>query len=181
MYVTRLVLNFGSIVLFDPDRLRAFYGGHIAAGTDLYTRYITTDEGDAVVAAGLIVPIGPIEPNDFIVHIRLATEPSAVQGEIIAENGIYPLQVEKRLGIWDHGALTYWREDDWEPVEAPPGIYAVAVRGWRRMRKDGTDVEEAGYEFILEPRAELPASTFDWHKDMRLLSGPNAPPGLAGD
>lgn len=60
----RVNTDFNGIVFFEPSRLRARYGGRVAAGADLVARHTTTDEGDDVLGAGLILPLlAPIGPK----------------------------------------------------------------------------------------------------------------------
>ena len=49
MWQGEVIVDYNGIVLFAPDLLKQFYHGQIVKGTDLFTRYITTDEGDTVL------------------------------------------------------------------------------------------------------------------------------------
>src|SRR5262245_8846252 len=129
MWTGTVITDFNGIVLFEPVLLRERYGGAIAEGTDLFTRYRTSDEGDAVLAAGLIVPVLAIDDAGYDAMIRLSSEPAYVPGQIVAENGIFPLRVKERLVIADLVVLKEWMDDlGWIDVPVSPGNYAVTVR-----------------------------------------------------
>ncbi len=165
---TLVSVDFNGIVMFDPDRLRAFYGGTIVEGTNLFASYTTTDEGDLVLAEGLIVPVLAITDAGYPVTVRLSSEPSDACGEIVVENGVYPLRVDKRLVIADLSVIREWIDEvDWIDVPAQPGCYAVTIVGSRHVA--GGCIEDHRYESVLEPRAQLPALTADVGKNMQLL------------
>ena len=165
---TLVSVDFNGIVMFDPDRLRAFYGGSIAEGTNLFRRYTITDEGDRVLAEGLIVPVLAITDAGYPVTVRLSSDPSEACSEIIVENGVYPLRVDKRLVVADLSVIREWIDDaDWIDVPAEPGCYGVTIVGSRRV--EGGRIEDHRYEFVLDPRAQLPLSTADLGKNMQLL------------
>jgi hypothetical protein len=170
MFTGTVSVDYNGIVLFDPDRLRARYGGAISEGTNLFERYTTTDEGDEVIAAGLIVPILGIDDAGYEVIIRLADEPNPGAGPTVFENGIYPLVIGKRLVVADVAVLAEWIDEiAWQDVPVPPGTYAVTVRGFQERDATGTSIDRAGYEFVLAPVAQLPPMSATMEMDMQVL------------
>jgi hypothetical protein len=170
MFVGHVSTDFNGIVLFDPGLLRERYGGSIAPGTDLFTRYTTTDEGDAVIAAGLIVPILAIDDGGYEVIVRLTSEKSPHEEPAFVENGIYPLRIREGLVLADLAVLKEWLDDvGWQSVGMPRGRYAVTVRGFRSLDPTGHEIIRAGYEFVLNPVDSLPTPSADLGKNMRVL------------
>ncbi|MCK6587427.1 MAG: hypothetical protein HUU21_16535 [Polyangiaceae bacterium] len=170
MWVGTVITDFNGIVLFDPDLLQKRYGGRIDEGTDLFTKFTTTDEGDVVLTEGLIVPVLAIDDAPYKVIVRRSDEAEIPAGSVVAENGIYPLRVSKRLVVADLVVLKEWTEDlGWQDVPAQAGTYAVTVRGFRNVDASGKRIIEAGYEIVLDARPMLPALTADTGKNMRVL------------
>lgn len=89
MWKTKIVTDFNGLVLFEPSLLKKRYGDGLVVGTDLFSRYRTSDEGDAVIREGLIVPILAIDDAEHEVVVRFSTEDSAAVGDIVAENGVF--------------------------------------------------------------------------------------------
>ncbi|WP_437637620.1 hypothetical protein [Sorangium sp. So ce854] len=170
MFVDTVITDYNGIVLFEPHLLQQRYGGAIEEGTDLFTRFTTTDEGDRVLAEGLIVPVLAIDDSPYKVIVRRASEPEAARGPVIVENGVFPLRVAQGLVVADLVVLREWTEGlGWKPVDVEPGSYGVTVRGFRVLDAAGSRIIEAGYEFVLEPRDALPPLTADVGKNMRVL------------
>jgi hypothetical protein len=71
MWRGKVITDFNGIVLFEPTLLKERYGGAIEVGRDLFTEYITTDEGDDVVTAGIVVPILAIDGAGYDIVVRL--------------------------------------------------------------------------------------------------------------
>jgi hypothetical protein len=170
MWVGTVITDANGIVLFEPTLLRAFYGGHIAEGTDLYARFLTTNEGDRVLVEGLVVPVQGIDDAGYEVVVRLSSEPFQPPGRIVMENGVFPLHIAERLVLADLAVLRSWKDDlDWRDMPGPPGFYAVTVRGFQELKPSGKAILRAGYEFVLDPRENLPALTADIGRDMKVL------------
>ncbi|MGQ9609782.1 MAG: hypothetical protein ACUVWN_10780 [bacterium] len=170
MFIGTVSVDFNGIVLFDPGLLKQYYRGVIEEGTDLFTKYTTTEEGDIVLARGLIVPILAIDDAGYDIVIRLESEQMPEQKPVIVENGIYPLHIGKRLIIADLAVLSEWAEEEgWQDVDMPEGLYAVTIKGFRELDVSGKRIISAGYEFILESRDTLPEFTADLAKNMRVL------------
>jgi hypothetical protein len=163
-------VDFNGLVLFEPALLREFHGGAIAPGTDLFTRYTTTEEGDAVLSAGLVVPILSIDDAGYTVFVRHSSEGTGFSGKPLVENGIFPFRVRERAVVGDLAVLKEWIEDlGWQDAGLPQGNYAVTVHGYREFNEARTKIVNAGYEFIVDPRISLPALTADLSKNMRVL------------
>jgi hypothetical protein len=166
-----LIVDYNGIVLFGPDLLKEFYGGKIAIGTDLYKRFTKTDEGDALVERGVIIPILNISDSIYKIYIRYESEPSSVDHLIVTENGIYPLHVCDRLVVADLAVIADWAEaEGWHAINVNSGYYSVIVRGFRKIeRKTITDF---GYEFVLKPVESLPKLSASINKDIQVLKLP---------
>lgn len=173
MFTGSLDTDFNGIVLFDPSALREHYGGGIPEGTDLFTRYVTTDEGDEVLSRGLIVPVLAIDDAGYDIVVRLATEPSGMRGEAVVVNGIYPLRVIDELVVADLLVLREWSDrSDWQPTGIGPGAYGVSMHGFRqiiRHKAGKARIASAGYEFVLDVEHQLPKLSADTACDMQLL------------
>jgi hypothetical protein len=52
-----VITDFNGIVIFDPDRLIQFWGGHIDEGADLFTHFRSSNDGGKVIEQGIIIPI----------------------------------------------------------------------------------------------------------------------------
>ncbi|WP_375770192.1 hypothetical protein NR798_04680 [Archangium gephyra] len=173
MYLGRVDTDFNGLVLFDPSALRQHYGGRIREGTDLFTRYVSTEEGDEVLSKGLIVPVLAIDDAGYDIAVRLASEPHAPPGEVLVENGKYPLRVVEHLVVADLLVLKEWSNkfESWKETGIGPGVYAVTVRGFRNIAMKGRkrQIVQAGYEFVLEPKRKLPKVSADTGMDMKVL------------
>ncbi len=170
MFISTIITDFNGVVLFEPHLLQQRYGGRIEEGTDLFTKFTTSDEGDAVLTEGLIVPILAIDDSPYKIIVRRSDEPKVNRGSIVVENGVFPLRVHQELVVADLVVLKEWTEGlGWNAVNIEPGTYAVRVRGFREVDSSGRRITEAGYEFILEPREVLPALTADVGKNMRVM------------
>jgi hypothetical protein len=169
MFVDTVSVDFNGIVLFDPDRLQDFYRG-IPDGTDLFTRFVSTEDGDAALREGFVVPVLAIDDGEYDVVVRLATEDSGARGSVLCENGVFPFRVLKRAVVADLAVLKEWiPELGWIPVPLRPGDYAVTVRGYRELDPLLREITGAGYEFVLDPVAALPAVTGEIGRNMRVL------------
>jgi len=170
MWVGEVLVDFNGIVLFDPSLLMSRYGGSIATGTDLFTKYTTTEEGDEVLAAGLIAPILAIDDGGYDIIIRMSQEPSSNPAPVLVTNGIYPLAVRDELVLADLVVLKEWIEGvAWQHVEMAPGNYAVMVNGFRQLNSSLNQIIKAGYEFVFDPCDTLPPPTADLAKNMNVL------------
>ena len=169
MYVGSISVDFNGIVLFDPDGLNRLFGP-IAEGTDLFTRFITTEEGDEVLKRGLIVPVLAIDDGEYEVVVRLPNEESPVRGSILVENGIFPFRVDRRAVLADLAVLKEWiPEMGWTNVPVPKGSYAVTIRGYTQLDPLKGEIANAGYEFVLAPVMQLPVVSGETGKNMRVL------------
>jgi hypothetical protein len=178
MWTGTIITDANGIVLFEPTRLRAFYGGAIAAGTDLYARFLASDEGDQVLAQGLVVPLHGIDDAGYEVVAHLAAEPWQPPGRMIVENGVFPLAGRERLVLADVAVLRSWADDlDWRDLTVAPGFYGVTVRGFQALAPSGKAITRAGYEYLLAPCATLPTRTADLSRTMQV---PRFDRGTAG-
>jgi hypothetical protein len=169
MRILMVDTDFNGIVFFDPALLRAQNGGSIAPGTDLFTRYTETDEGDAVIAAGVILPLLAIDDGGYEIVVRRSDEEPPALGEIVAQNGAYRLRVQHRLMVADLAVLKDWEDElGWQDCDVAPGEYSAEIRGFRETNVDGR-ITRAGYELALQRVSELPAPTADLSKNLRLF------------
>ncbi len=162
--------DFNGIVFFDPSRLRERYGGRIASGTDLLTRYTTTDEGDDVLRAGLILPLLAIDDGGYEVLLRSSDEAPSELGELVVESGVYALGIEQRLVVADLAVLKEWEDDlGWQDCGVAPGEYAVTIRGLRRVEGPNRRIVAAGFELCFEHVATRVIPTADLALNLRLF------------
>lgn len=155
----RCIVNtdFNGIVVFEPYRLANFFGGSIAPGTDLFRMFRTSEAGDEVLKAGIVIPILAIDDAGYSLEFFINEESKRPTSEIKFTNGIFPLHVERRLVAADLAVFKEWEEDtDWIDVPVPTGIYAAQVRGFRARNEQGVIID-CGYEIVLETTNKMPA------------------------
>lgn len=177
-FLTEADTDYGGLVLFAPDRLRAHHGGVIAEGTNLLELYLASDEGDRVLAEGLIVPILAIDTGGYRISVRDADEQTAFPApwERCAHNAAYYLQVVGRLCLADVVVLREWHDElAWQEVPAQPGHYRVSIDGFRYIApgRYGDELRGAGYEITLARTNGLVAVSADTGRDMRVLRRPD--------
>ena len=161
--------DYSGIVLFDPDGLTQFYG-RIRKGANLFKRFTTTTDGDAMLKLGIVVPILAIDDAGYTVIIRDASEPSPVEPYVIVTNETYPLHVTREAVLADLAVFRDWEVDlDWQRVPIPVGRYAVTIRGFRRMAKTKRKILDAGYELVLRRVRRLPPVSANTGAKMRTL------------
>lgn len=172
MQELRITVDFNGIAIFDPDVLERFYGA-IARGENLYRRMTTTDDGDQVVEQGVIVPILGLNDSIYRVLAREEHEPPCIPaGLVVVTNAGFPLQVARRAVIADMACLLeWWPEDGWQQLDIGPGLYSVAVTGFRSVQ-DGV-VADFGFELSFSRRAALPTFTGSLAQDMQVLALPD--------
>ena len=172
MWVGTVNVDYNGIVLFDPAALAGHFGS-IAPGTDLHSRFTSSEEGDVVLRRGIVVPILAIDDAGYDVVVRLASEPEVIRTEdVVCENGIFALRVcSGNVIVADLAAIMDWLD---EPiglsVPVDSGNYSVRIRGYRRVDWKQRALEAAGYEFVLRPVRRLPRVTGDTAKSMRTLN-----------
>jgi len=158
------------IVFFDPAVLRRFRPT-LARGHDLFEELTTTDLGDEVLAKGIIVPILAIDDGGYDVVVRRDDEAQAIAGDLIVENGVFPLVVETELVVADLAVLRSWAEDlGWTRIAIPAGSYGTCIRGIRQMSSDKKEMIGAGYELVVTRSSALPSVTGQTGKRMRIFN-----------
>jgi hypothetical protein len=171
MFHQTLTVDFHGLVLFDPDRLREFLGGHIEDGTNIYKMMTTSEAGDEVVQRGIVLPVLGINDSNYEIYARDQSEPSCVEDGIVFTHGIFPLHVTKRLVIADMAVLVEWEaEKAWRDLPFKTGNYAVTVRGFRYIKN--ARVARFGFEFCFEKQSTLPRCTADMTASMQVLELP---------
>lgn len=157
MYKCVINTDFNGIVIFEPYRLIEYFGGSIAPGTDLFTVFRSTDQGDDVLKRGIVIPILAIDDASYTLEFLIdeaSTRPSA---DIKFSNGIFPLQVEQRLVAADLVVFKEWEDNlGWIDIPVPSGIYAANIRGFR-TRDTSDDIIDFGYEISLKTVDKIPA------------------------
>lgn len=166
-----VVVDFGGIVVFDDQGLRA-YVGSIAEGGNLYRRFTSTGDGDKVVEQGIVMPIIGVNDSSYRVLVRMDGEASAVPDElIIVRNASFPLRVTGRLIIADLAAFLEWYpEEGRHRIDVPQGCYAGAVNGFRKV--ENNVVVDFGFEIVLTPTDALPPMTALLRQNMQVLELP---------
>ncbi|MFY1649577.1 hypothetical protein ACN27J_01595 [Solwaraspora sp. WMMB762] len=135
-------------VLLDPARLDRHLGAD-SAGRDLLELLTTTDAGDAVVRAGIAIPLMGVDVGYYTVLVRHVADaapwpapaPSSPGGVLGTETGSLLLCGVGYLTRWTPGHPRHRR------VSVPPGWYTTDIR--RYDHAEGTD--DAAYEFLLTP------------------------------
>ena len=166
-----VIVDFNGIVIVDCAGLQDFYGG-IAEGTNLYEKFIQSDDGDEVVRLGIVVPIMGINDSIYKVFIRMADEASLIpEGSIFLTNAAFPLAVTGRLIIADMAVLLEWNVGEgWQDIAIPAGWYSVALHGYRKIVENV--VVDFGYEIVFTPTTVLPQFTGSLTQDMQVLTLP---------
>jgi hypothetical protein len=161
--------DYNGMVLFEPTALRDYYG-RIRKGTNIFARFMKTEDGDEVLRRGIVVPILAIDDASYTVIVRRADEVSPVDSDVIVTNGVFPFHVRREAVIADLAVFRDWEEDlDWHRVPIPSGRYSVTVRGFRRLAKRKHKILDAGYEFVLSSVRRLARPTGKTGKAMRTL------------
>lgn len=171
MQVFDVIVDFNGIVIFDPLLLERFYT-KLTPGENLYERFTGSEEGDAVVSQGIVVPLIGINDSIYKVIIRQGNEEPAIpQDSIIVSNGSFPLRVVGRAVISDMSTLLEWSPGDgWQELPIPAGMYSVRINGFRQMEK-GT-VSNFGCEIIFDRCDNLPKFTGSLSQNMQVLELP---------
>ena len=178
MQILELSVEYNGLVVYDPDTLAEYYGGGPREGENLFERYVTTDEGDAVLAAGLIVPVLAIDDAGYEVVIRTAGERHPFDDFVIHRNPGFALRVVGQALITDLYSLMDWSAPasaEHFALELAPGVYGVDVDAFSK-RDPIEGIVAAGYIFTFTPRADLPPVTADTGAYMRVLDHPGAEP-----
>jgi hypothetical protein len=164
-----IITDFNGIVLFEPNKLVRFFGGHIDEGSDLFTRFTSSDDGGKVVEQGIVIPILAIDDAGYGIEFCIDENGRRPPEQILFENGDFPLHVEERLVLADLAVLKEWIEGlDWTFVDVPPGNYKVTIRGFRQTNELG-HVTDCGYELVLKSTAALPEFTGSLEINSRVL------------
>jgi hypothetical protein len=170
MWVGDVDVDGNGIVLFDP-LVVARWRPNLAEGADLFTLLVTTDAGDEALEAGVFVPILAIDDGGYRVVVRSPDEPPGIDGQLVVENGTFPLAVARDVVVADLAVLRHWLpEVGWTRIPLAPGSYGVTVRGMRRMSPDGKRLDEMGYELVAKPEPHLPPVTGETGRNMRTMN-----------
>lgn len=168
----RVTVDYNGIVLFDPDALVQYFGGSIQEGENILERLTTTDDGEAVIAAGIALPILGINDSTYEVLVRSVSDPREIDCPIIVESGVFPMRVAGRLVIADVAVLAEWTDNlGWQDVRIAPGDFGVTVRGFRAVAM--SQVVRFGYELVFESQRQLPAMSASLEKHMQVLELPS--------
>ena len=156
MFKCSVNTDFNGIVLFDPYRLIEFFGGAIASGADLFTLFRTSDVGDQVLQAGIVIPILAIDDAGYSLEVLIDEESARPLSDIQFSNGIFPLHIQKKLVVADLAVFKEWEEDTgWIETPVSEGFYAATVRGFRTRNEQG-HIVDCGYEVSLKTVTEMP-------------------------
>ncbi|MDM5177081.1 hypothetical protein PO883_07715 [Massilia sp. DJPM01] len=166
-----VVVDFGGIVVFDDQGLQAYFGS-IAEGDNPYRRFTSTADGDRVVEQGIVMPIIGINDSSYRVLVRMDGDASAVPDQlIIVRDASFPLRVAGRLIIADLAVFLEWYpEEGWQRIDVPPGCYAAAVNGFRKVEHHV--VVDFGFEIVLTPTDALAPMTASLRQSVQVLELP---------
>lgn len=155
------------IVLFDPCVLHAFVQAHLAPDEALFSRFVDDPElGDAAVRAGAVLPMYPIEEDDYTVFVEGNVPPSGATRHF-SHPGL-PLQVDSGVLIaadlhavmeWDAGFFLHYRQRLQERLlnsdylEVAAGRYKVRIHGYTGLPQPHPP---QGYGLELRATAQLP-------------------------
>ena len=168
-------VEYNGIVVYDPLTVRDYYGGDVREGENLFARYTTTDEGDAVLAAGLIVPVLAIDDAGYEVVVRMAGERHPFDDHVVHRNHGFALRVTRRALVTDLYSLIDWSAPasaEYAELDLAPGTYRVDVDAFSRY-VPGEGIVAAGYLFTFTPRPMLPPVEADAGAYMRVLDQPS--------
>ncbi|ARU05056.1 hypothetical protein CCO03_10470 [Comamonas serinivorans] len=131
------------LVMFDPLVLCRFLEQHDLTQGDVLEAFMRDEAvGDAAVQAGCIVPMYPLDEDDYL-FCNLDAEPLALDWQF--SHGGLPLVVESGVLVvadlfvlvgWEHAAFTRYerqRKLSWtvNDLDVVPGSHAVRIRGAR--------------------------------------------------
>ncbi|MDC7241686.1 MAG: hypothetical protein PQJ50_15130 [Spirochaetales bacterium] len=160
--------DFNGIVIFEPTRLEAFYGGTIDENTNIFDKMLKTDDGEEVLKQGIIVPILAIDDAGYDIEFYLNDISMRSRDNIVFTTGIFPLHVEERLVISDLAVLWNWTENvGWTDISISPGYYETTVRGFKEVKN--SVIESCGYEIHFKGVSELPKLTGTTDIDFKVL------------
>jgi len=158
----------GGFVLSDPGELDRHHGGS-ASGLDLLELYGTSDEGDAVAAGGLAIPVLGLEAGYYTLVVRGAEATAHLTGPPrLVSSGWVLHVVSDRLCLSGAGYLKRWDPNGpriLHPV-VPAGWYEVEVR----CGFGGVDGEEPVIEFVLRAATDRPCFAADPSADFDFTS-----------
>lgn len=179
MQLLELSVEYNGIVVYDPSVLANHYDGGIAEGENLFERYITTDEGNDVLRAGLFVPVLAIDDAGYEIVVRMKSEVHPHDAFIVHRNHGFALRVALRALITDLYSLIDWRHPasaEYHELDLAPGQYRVDVDAFSHFEV-GRGIVAAGYIFTFESVLELPDVVADAGAYMRSLDqpSPNSP------
>lgn len=167
----KITVDFNGIVVFDPERLKKYFGGSIKYSENIYRKMTTTSAGDEVIQQGILIPILGINDSTYNFSIRKNTEHSNIRSEIVLSNGTFPLKVESRLVVADLACFLEWEDElSWHPLDVRPGIYSATIHGFRAIKNN--KVIDFGFEIVLSEEDELPILTGDVNASMQVLELP---------
>lgn len=171
MQELEIVVDFNGIVIFDPALLRDFYPG-IDRGENLYRRFTQTEDGDKVVAQGIIVPITGINDSIYKVVVRSKDERSSIDPDLIVfSNSSFPLRIENYAVIADMASLLEWHPDEeWQRLGLQPGEYAIEINGFRKI--ENRVVVDFGFEVVWSSCGALPEFSGSLSQNMQVLELP---------
>ena len=166
MWKIEVDVESNGFVVFDPEMVRAYFGEHLALGDNLFEIFQAGAAGDAVLEAGVIVPVLAIDDLGYEVIVRMADEPTMLPEDwVISRNEFYGLKVVEDLVVADLESITMWDEGRYGThVRVPPGIYRVSIVSFASPQ-----LRSCGYEFTLESVAHLPEVSANTGARMRVL------------
>ena len=167
-------VEYNGIVVYDPHTVRAYYRGGPREGENLFARYTATDEGDAVLAAGLVVPVLAIDDAGYEVVVRMAGERHPFDDFVVHRNHGFALRVTRRALVTDLYALMDWSDPasaEYAELDVAPGACRVDVDAFAR-HAPGAGIVAAGYMFTFTPCPALPPVEADTGAYMRVLDHP---------
>lgn len=155
------------IVLFDPRVLHAFVQAHHASGEALFSRFVDDPTlGDAAVRAGAVLPMYPIEEDDYAVFVE-GSVPLSSATRHFSHPGL-PLRVDSGVLIAaDLDAVMEWDADFFlhygqrlqerllnsDFLDVAAGRYEVRIHGYSGLPQPHPP---QGYGLELRAVAQLP-------------------------
>lgn len=169
---TKITLNLGGLVLFDPQVLNQFVTDNGITAQDLLQHFNEYPEtGSKAISEGIIIPVYTITPWDYTIILNTdETGSIPKKQQLFTTDMPFPLHITGgKLIVSDIYAIMDWKADDYlnfppkeerigvdDDFTTAPGLYAVTITGFRDKENPDIEHRDCGYEFLLQKVTILP-------------------------